>query len=163
VFDPPHAKRENGMEDLKGYITKTYGALHAETWQEDLRAGFEELWRILKPGGTLVFKFSDDAEDFEDVLSLAPREPLFGTTTKKSETTENRWFVFYKPEGTRMTDKTTIEVSKALRDRLKEERGPHESSYEDTVWRLLGEGKGVVSEDRVREIVRSEVRMEALE
>jgi len=95
VFDPPHAMRENGMEDLKGYVTKSYGALHAETWQSDLRRGFKELWRVLKPGGTLVFKFADNAADFSDVLELAPVEPLFGTTTKKKNI-ENRWYVFYK-------------------------------------------------------------------
>jgi SAM-dependent methyltransferase len=99
VFDPPHSKRQNGMEDLKGYLTKTYGALHAETWQSDLQDGFEELWRVLRPGGTLVFKFSDEAADFGEVLELAPQPPLFGTTTKKTDSTENRWFVFYKGVG----------------------------------------------------------------
>jgi len=95
VFDPPHAIRPNGQEDLKGYVTKAYGALHAETWQNDLRRGFEELWRVLKPGGTLVFKFADNAADFRDVLDLAPVEPLYGTTTKK-QNAETRWFLFYK-------------------------------------------------------------------
>lgn len=99
VFDPPHAMRENGMEDLKGYVTKSYGALNAETWQSDLQTGFEELWRVLKPGGVLVFKFADNAADFRDVLELAPRDPLFGTTTKKNSECENRWFVFYKEES----------------------------------------------------------------
>ncbi len=50
VFDPPHLVRGDGMEQLSGYITKSYGALHAETWQSDIKAGFEELWRVLKPG-----------------------------------------------------------------------------------------------------------------
>ena len=99
VFDPPHLMRENGMENLSGYITKSYGALNAETWQTDLKAGFDELWRVLKPGGTLVFKFADNAADFRDVIELAPRDPLFGTTTKKSSKCENRWFVFYKPDS----------------------------------------------------------------
>ena len=97
VFDPPHAMRENGMDQLKGILTKKYGALHAETWQADLEAGFDELFRVLSRGGTLIFKFADNAADFEDVLELAPRDPLFGTTTKKNNT-ETRWFVFHKPE-----------------------------------------------------------------
>jgi len=97
VFDPPHLMRDDGMEQLTGYITKSYGALHAETWQSDLRAGFEELWRVLEPSGTLVFKFADNAVDFSKVLELAPRSPLFGTTTKKNSKCENRWFVFHKP------------------------------------------------------------------
>jgi len=99
VFDPPHLMREDGMKQLTGYITKSYGTLNAETWQSDIAAGFDELWRVLRPGGSLVFKFADNAVDFQDVLSLAPRDPLFGTTTKKHDRTENRWFVFYKPEG----------------------------------------------------------------
>lgn len=98
VFDPPHAMREDGMNQLKGVVTKKYGALHAETWQRDLELGFGELWRVLSPGGTLVFKFANNAVDFSKVLKLAPVEPLFGTTSKKTNV-ETRWFVFYKPEG----------------------------------------------------------------
>ena len=97
VFDPPHETRDGGMDALTGYVTKKYGALEAETWQEDLRAGFDELWRVLSPGGTLVFKFNDISVDFTKVVSLAPQDPLFGTTSKKGNT-ETRWFVFYKPE-----------------------------------------------------------------
>jgi len=96
VFDPPHMIRENGMKGLTGYVTKSYGALHAETWQNDLKKGFQELFRVLNPGGTLVFKFADNDVDFKKVLDLAPQPPLFGTTTKKNSKVENRWFVFYK-------------------------------------------------------------------
>jgi len=96
VFDPPHIVKNNGMEKLTGYVTKSYGALHAETWHHDIRKGFEELWRVLKPGGTLVFKFANNDIDFKEVLDLAPVNPLFGTTTKKNSKVENRWFVFYK-------------------------------------------------------------------
>lgn len=99
VFDPPHIIKENGMENLTGYVQKSYGCLDAETWQNDLKKGFEELWRVLSPGGTLVFKFADNAADFKDVLDLAPVDPLFGTTTKKNSKVENRWFVFYKGES----------------------------------------------------------------
>ena len=96
VFDPPHKKLSNGMDSLTGIMNRAYGALEAETWQRDLQAGFEELWRVLRPGGTLVFKFADGEIDFRDVLALAPADPLFGTTTTQRKTTETRWFVFYK-------------------------------------------------------------------
>jgi SAM-dependent methyltransferase len=98
VFDPPHEIREGGMESLTGHVVKKYGALHAETWQEDIRAGFEELWRVLRPGGTLAFKFADNSADWNEVLELAPTDPLFGTTNRKRTGVETRWFVFYKPE-----------------------------------------------------------------
>jgi SAM-dependent methyltransferase len=97
VFDPPHAVRSDGMETLRGVVTRQYGALHAETWQSDLERGFEELFRVLRPGGTLVFKFADESADFKTVLSLAPIDPLFGTTVTNGNV-ETRWFVFYKPE-----------------------------------------------------------------
>jgi len=38
VIDPPHATRGDGMEQLKGVVTKKYGALEAETWHDDLRS-----------------------------------------------------------------------------------------------------------------------------
>lgn len=101
VFDRPHVTRENGMEDLSGHVVKKYGALHAETWQNDIEQGFEELFRVLEEGGTLVFKFADNAVDFNEVLSLAPVPPLFGTMTKKSSSCENRFFVFQKTEEVR--------------------------------------------------------------
>jgi len=97
VFDPPHAIRSDGMETLRGITTKKWGALRAETWQEDLRDGFAELWRVLSPGGTLVFKFNDESAEFEEVLELAPSDPLFGTSVFDGSV-ETRWFVFYKPE-----------------------------------------------------------------
>jgi hypothetical protein len=96
IFDPPHVIKENGMKNLSGYVEKSYGALDAETWQHDLKQGFEELFRVLETGGTLVFKFADNAADFKEVLDLAPVDPLLGTMTKKTSSCENRWFVFQK-------------------------------------------------------------------
>jgi SAM-dependent methyltransferase len=96
VFDPPHVIRENGMQNLSGYIDKSYGALHAETWQADLRNGFEELFRVLEDGGVLIFKFANRAADFREVLDLAPTDPLFGTMTDQDSNCENRFFVFQK-------------------------------------------------------------------
>lgn len=98
IFDPPHIVKENGMDSLSGIIEKKYGALHAETWQHDLTKGFQELFRVLETGGTLVFKFADNAVDFKEVLELAPVDPLLGTMTKKTSKCENRWFVFQKTE-----------------------------------------------------------------
>ena len=95
IFDPPHVVKDNGMESITGVVQKKYGALHAETWQHDLKKGFEELFRVLEEGGTLVFKFADSDIDFQDVLELSPYKDLAGTRTKKTSC-ENRWFVFQK-------------------------------------------------------------------
>lgn len=97
VFDPPHAIREGGMKRLTGITHRKWGVLSAETWRHDLKRGFDELWRVLKPGGTLVLKFADESADFAEVLELAPEPPLFGTSVFNTHV-ETRWFVFYKPE-----------------------------------------------------------------
>lgn len=97
VFDPPHAVRSDGMETLNGVSHKKWGCLHAETWQEDLKAGFDELFRVLNSGGTLIFKFNDESADFQEVLDCAPKPPLFGTSVKDYNS-ETRWFAFYKSE-----------------------------------------------------------------
>ena len=94
VFDPPHAVRK-GERVLTGVGLKKWGCLRADTWQADLEAGFDELWRVLRPGGTLVFKFSNESLDFREVLELAPADPLFGTSVNDGRV-HTRWFVFYK-------------------------------------------------------------------
>jgi SAM-dependent methyltransferase len=54
VFDPPHLKNvgENS------WMAKKYGAL-SKNWQEDLKRGFDECWRVLKDDGILIFKWSE--------------------------------------------------------------------------------------------------------
>ena len=96
VWDPPHIKQKNGQERLTGILVKKYGALHAETWPSDLKRGFNELWRVLDDYGTLVFKFHDNSVDFESVLKLFHKRPLYGTTTRKRKFGETRYFVFMK-------------------------------------------------------------------
>ena len=87
VFDPPHVRGESGgINGLK------YGALHPATEQDDLRRGFVECWRVLAPGGTLIFKWADD---LKRVQPHFPATPIVGTRTPRGGQT--RWFVFYKP------------------------------------------------------------------
>jgi SAM-dependent methyltransferase len=89
VFDPPHnirAKPE-GITGLK------YGALPKDTEQDDLRRGLLECWRVLAPGGTMVFKW---AGPLKRVLSHFPTAPIVGTRSVRGDGTQ--WFVFYKPQ-----------------------------------------------------------------
>ena len=53
VFDPPHFDRSGKI----GYLAMKYGWLDGD-WREMLRAGFAEGFRVLRPGGTLIFKWT---------------------------------------------------------------------------------------------------------
>lgn len=89
VFDPPHV----GLSriGINGKFRKLYGALPLD-WQEVLRAGFAECFRVLKPHGTLIFKWSEHSIPLADVLQLAARPPLFGHRT----TRQTHWVGFMK-------------------------------------------------------------------
>jgi len=95
IYDPPYVTRDNGMKQLSGHVVKKYGALKAETWQNDLNKSLRELFRVLTDAGTLVFKFADVETEWNDVLNVLPVKPLFGTTTKKTSNQETRWFTFH--------------------------------------------------------------------
>ena len=94
-FDPPHRVTDGGMETISGIIEKKYGALSAQTWQSDIVRGFEELWRVLRPGGVLTLKWNNATKRSNNVLELLPKTPLYGTNTDKGQTKTN-WWVFHK-------------------------------------------------------------------
>jgi len=89
VFDPPHVKREKPL----GNITKRYGCLNGD-WREMLRAGFKECFRVLRPDGVLVFKWSSVQFPLHDILSLTEEKPLFGHQSGKRMNTH--WVCFIK-------------------------------------------------------------------
>lgn len=96
VFDPPHIINPDGVP--KGAIGLRYGALAKDTANDDLRRGFSECWRVLAPGGTLVFKW---AGEIEEVRSHFPGTPIVGTRSlRKGSGLGTRWFIFYKPLAT---------------------------------------------------------------
>jgi SAM-dependent methyltransferase len=43
-----------------------------------LRLGFAECFRVLRPGGTLIFKWNETQVPLKEVLALTPHKPLFG-------------------------------------------------------------------------------------
>lgn len=86
VFDPPHLLRAGP----NSWLAKKYGKLN-ESWPTMLHDGFDECMRVLKPSGTLIFKWNEDQIKLKDVLATTEYKPLFGN--KRSKT---HWVVFIK-------------------------------------------------------------------
>jgi hypothetical protein len=90
VFDPPHFER-NGNN---GWMAKKYGTLEGD-WREELRKGFAECFRVLRPEGTLIFKWNEDEVSVTEILKLTPERPLVGNRYGKHF--KSHWIVFIKP------------------------------------------------------------------
>lgn len=90
VFDPPHVL--NAGE--KSFLASKYGYLQREEWRDDLRAGFAECFRVLKPSGVLVFKWNEMHIALADILALTPYQPLFGNRGGRAAKTH--WVTFMK-------------------------------------------------------------------
>ena len=88
IFDPPHLHKVGKTS----WLAKKYGRLDKDTWRNELRQGFKELWRVLALDGVLLFKWSDTDISFKEVLELVGHKPILGD--KRGHT---RWFVFIKP------------------------------------------------------------------
>lgn len=86
VFDPPHLINVGESS----WLAKKYGRLD-ELWPEDIRQGFAECMRVLRPAGTLIFKWNEDQVPLSEVLEAIGQQPLFGN--KRSKT---HWLVFMK-------------------------------------------------------------------
>lgn len=89
VFDPPHLLRAGP----KSWLAKKYGKLNPETWKEDIGQGFNECMRVLKPNGTLIFKWNEDQVKLKDVLATTEFKPIYGNKRAKTH-----WLVFIKEE-----------------------------------------------------------------
>lgn len=90
VFDPPHLK----YAGAKSFMAQAYGTLPKDDPLGFLSRGFRECWRVLKPEGTLIFKWSCKDFPLHVVLRAFNRQPLFGNRQPKSQT---YWMVFFKP------------------------------------------------------------------
>lgn len=87
VFDPPHLKWAGPNSIMRAQ----YGQLDKVTWKEDISRGFDECMRVLKPNGTLIFKWSDVQIPVKEVLENINYKPLFG-----DQRGQTRWIVFVK-------------------------------------------------------------------
>lgn len=87
IFDPPHLV--NAGEN--SWMFKKYGKLDLSAWPEDLKKGFDECMRVLKPTGTLIFKWNDTQLNVSEILKAVGYSPLFGQKRQKTH-----WLVFNK-------------------------------------------------------------------
>lgn len=86
VFDPPHLLKAGE----NSWLAKKYGKL-GQDWQNDISQGFNECMRVLKPNGTLIFKWNEDQIKLSEILKVINVQPLFGSRRSKTH-----WLVFMK-------------------------------------------------------------------
>ena len=106
VYDPPHLLRNTGKSkfaDLYGSLNEKarptgyqqikYGALYSD-WRDMLAKGFKECFRVLSPGGFLIFKWNETDIKVSEVLALTSERPVFGHKSGKQNKTH--WICFMK-------------------------------------------------------------------
>lgn len=86
ILDPPHLIKAGN----KSWLAKKYGKLQ-QTWQEDITQAFIECFRVLKPNGTLIFKWNEEQIKLSEILKLTDYKPLVGNRRSKTH-----WLVFMK-------------------------------------------------------------------
>lgn len=89
LFDPPHL---NQVGD-NAWLAKKYGKLD-ENWPKMIHDGFRECMRVLKPCGTLIFKWSEVQIPTRKVIDAIGQEPLFGHRSGKAMKTH--WMCYMK-------------------------------------------------------------------
>lgn len=89
IFDPPHLKTlgENS------WMCKKYGKLPSN-WREVIKDGFNECMRVLRPFGTLVFKWNEAEISTKELIETIECKPLYGCRSGKASKTH--WMVFIK-------------------------------------------------------------------
>ncbi|MDF7681875.1 class I SAM-dependent methyltransferase [Enterobacteriaceae bacterium ESL0689] len=90
VFDPPHLVRVGD----NAWMGKKYGRLNKDTWRDDLRAGFKEAFRVLRPQGVLIFKWNETQIPVSQILALTDEKPVITQRTGKNDKTH--WIIFVK-------------------------------------------------------------------
>lgn len=88
VFDPPHLLKLG----KSSWMAKKYGVLN-ESFENDLKQGFDECIRVLKPFGTLVFKWNENQIKVSKIIKALGQQPLYGNKRTDSQTV---WLVFMK-------------------------------------------------------------------
>lgn len=89
VFDPPHLIRAGD----DSYMKIKYGKL-CPGWEQTIHTGFSECMRVLKPYGTLIFKWNEYQIPTRKVINAIGAEPLFGHISGRASKTH--WMTFMK-------------------------------------------------------------------
>lgn len=89
ILDPPH------LETLgkNSWMALKYGVLKND-WRIDLAKIFSECFRVLKPYGTLMFKWNENQIKVSEILKLTDVKPLYGH--KSGKRSDTHWIVFMK-------------------------------------------------------------------
>jgi len=89
IFDPPHLTSLG----KSSWMAKKYGRLFP-SWEDDIREGFNECFRVLKSNGTLIFKWNETDISTKKILSLTNETPIIGNISGKRFRTH--WITFFK-------------------------------------------------------------------
>ena len=89
VFDPPHLIKAGD----NSWLAKKYGKLN-DTWREDIAEGFRECMRVLRPNGTLIFKWNEEQIALPEILKVIDYKPIFGQKRSKTQ-----FLVFMKEDA----------------------------------------------------------------
>lgn len=87
IFDPPHLIQAGSSS----WIAKKYGIL-SKDWRRDIKQGFSECMRVLRGGGTLIFKWGEPQITVSEVIEAIGEKPLIGSRTNKT----GIWLVYFK-------------------------------------------------------------------
>lgn len=86
IFGPPHLEKVGD----KSWLAIKYGKLRGD-WRSELKKGFQECWRVLRKGGTLLFKWNETDTKVSEMIKLFEQEPLIYNRRDKTI-----WIVYYK-------------------------------------------------------------------
>jgi hypothetical protein len=127
VFDPPHLERvgENA------WMGKKYGKLNRETWRDDLRAGFDEAFRVLRPHGVLIFKWNETQIPVSQILELTNEKPAVWQRTGKADKTH--WISFVK-DGSVVEPPSEVSLLQYATSRIIELESLLLADVHETVW-----------------------------
>ena len=92
TFDPPHLIRCG----KNSWLASKYGKL-SKNWEDDIKKGFVECFRVLEPFGILIFKWNETDIKLNNILALTDITPLMGQQTGRGNKTF--WLVFMKPNA----------------------------------------------------------------